>query len=121
MKPKKWPFFLVGALLLSGIIGSILVLRRPDTSLVRIVQDGEVLYQFDLQQEEDQTIRVEYEGRVNTVEIKDHQIHMLQAECPDQTCVNMGWLDSSAPIVCLPNRLVIEFYDDTDAPDGVAG
>ncbi|MBQ2093605.1 MAG: NusG domain II-containing protein, partial [Ruminococcus sp.] len=39
-----------------------------------------------------------------------------EAECPDKTCVNMGWLSSaSMPIVCLPNHLVIEFaagYED---------
>ena len=60
---KRWPFVLVGVVLLLGIIGSLLVLRRPDTSLVEIVQDGRVLYQIDLAQAEDQTIEVEYDGR----------------------------------------------------------
>lgn len=118
---KKWPFILVESLLLVGILGSILVLRRPDTNLVEIVQDGRVLYQLDLAQMEDQTIEVEYEGRINTIEIKDHQIHMLEAECPDHTCVNMGWLDSAAPIVCLPNHLVIQFSGSTEDTDGMAG
>lgn len=28
---------------------------------------------------------------------------MLEGECPVQTCVHMGWLDSSAmPTVCVP-------------------
>ena len=36
---KKWPFILIGSLLLIGILGSILVLRRPGTNLVEIVQD----------------------------------------------------------------------------------
>ena len=97
--------------MLVGIVGSIFVLQQPDTQIVEIVQDGEVLYQFDLEQASDQTIEVQYEGRVNTIEIKDHRIHMLAAECPDQTCVHMGWLESAAPIVCLPNRLVIRFAD----------
>lgn len=118
---KKWPFFLIGVLLLIGIMGSILVLRQPNTDLVKIVRDGQVLYQFDLAQTEDQIIKIEYEGRVNTVEIKDHKIHMLEAECPDRTCVNIGWLDSSAPIVCLPSHLVIQFSNDTDSLDGETG
>lgn len=117
---KKWPFVLVGILLLAGIVGSLLVLRRPDTNMVEIVQDGEVLYQLDLAQAEDQLIEVEYNGRVNTIEIKDHQIHMLAAQCPDNTCVHMGWLNSSAPIVCLPNRLVIQFAGE-DALDAATG
>ena len=33
--------------MLVGIVGSIFVLQQPDTQIVEIVQDGEVLYQFD--------------------------------------------------------------------------
>ena len=55
-------------------------------------------------------------------EIKAHQIRMLEAECPDNTCVHMGWLDSTVPIVCLPNRLVIQFVENhNEALDGAAG
>ena len=92
---KKLPFVLVGCLLFLGILGSVLVLQRPNTSMVEILRDGEVLYRFDLEQEEDQSLEIEYEGRINTVEIKDHQIRMAEAECPDNTCVHMGWLDSA--------------------------
>lgn len=118
---KRWPFLLAGMLFLIGIIGSLLLLRRPDTDIVEIVQDGEVLYQLDLQQVEDQIIEVEYEGRINRIEIQNHQIHMQKADCPDRICVNMGWLDSAAPIVCLPNHLVIQFSEEKDRLDGTTG
>lgn len=108
---KKWPLMLVVAILLLGIVGSIWVLQRPDTSMIEIVQDDTVLYTLDLEQTEDQIIEVEYDSRINRIEIKDHRIHMLEAECPDNTCVHMGWLESAALIVCLPNRLVIRFAD----------
>lgn len=121
MKQKVWLLGICAALLLAGIAGSILVLRRPDTGTVEIVQDGEVLYQFNLDREEDQIIEVEYEGRTNRIEIRDHQIHVLEADCPDQVCVDMGWLDSAAPIVCLPNHLVIQFTEGSDSLDAVAG
>ena len=114
---KKWPYVLLGIILLVGIVGSILVYRRPDTAIVEVVQDGQMLYRFDLSQEEDGIMEVEYEGKVNKIEIRDHQIHMLEANCPDQTCVNMGWLDSSAPIVCLPNHLVIRFAESSSELD----
>ncbi|MGI6001075.1 MAG: NusG domain II-containing protein [Candidatus Merdisoma sp.] len=121
MKQKIWLFVLCGILLLAGIVGSILVLQRPDTSQVEIIQDGTVLYSFDLDSEEDQVIEVEYNGQVNRIEIRDHQIHVLEADCPDQVCVNMGWLRSAAPIVCLPNHLVIQFTEGSDSLDAVAG
>ena len=60
---KKWPFILMGFLLIAGILGSIFVLQRPDTSVVEIVQDGKVLYRFDLAQESDQVLEIEYGGK----------------------------------------------------------
>ena len=121
MKQKKWPFFLIGFIFLIGVIGSFWVLQRPNTSQVEIVRDGEVLYQFDLARAEDQIIEIAYEGRVNTVEIRNHQIHMLDAQCPDKTCVQMGWLNSAAPIVCLPNHLAIQFVQGNDDLDATVG
>ena len=116
---KKLPFILVGSLLFLGILGSILVLQRPDTSMVEIRRYGELLYRFYLEQEADQVPEIEYEGRINTVKIENHQIRMAKAECPDNTCVHMGWLDSSAPIVCLPNHLVIQFVEDDSNIDSI--
>ena len=120
MNQKKWLFLICGVLLLAGVIGSILVLRRPRTSQVEIVQDGRVLYSFDLSSEEDQTIDVEYEGHVNRIEIRAHRIRVLEADCPDQVCVRAGWLDSAAPIVCLPHRLVIQAAEKAEELDAVA-
>ncbi len=121
MKQKKWPFMLFLILLAAGIAGSLFMLRKPAGRQVEIVRDGEVLYSFNLEEAEDQTIEIEYEGRKNTVEIQGRRIRMAEAECPDQTCVEMGWLDSAAPIVCLPNHLTIRFTENTGEVDAVAG
>lgn len=94
---------------LASVVGSILVLRAPHGQMVQIVQNSNVLYTFDLSKQDDQTIQVEYEGRTNIIQIQDGKIRILEADCPDHTCIQMGWLDSAAPIVCLPNHLVIQF------------
>ena len=120
MKYGKWLYALCSLILLSGIAGSILVLRKPNTNNVRITRDGEVLYQLDLAQEEDRIIEIEYDGNINIVEIKEHQIRIADAGCPDKICVQMGWLDSSVPIVCLPNHLVIQFLDLDEVIDAEA-
>ena len=104
--------------LLLGIAGSLWTLRMPHGTQVNIVQDGKVLFNIDLVSAENQTLEIEYEGRINTVQIENGRIRMLEAECPDKTCVHMGWLDSKAmPIVCLPNHLSIEFVDSEDDVD----
>lgn len=105
---------------LVGLAGSVLVWTAPAKNHVRVVSDDEVVYSADLSLTEDTTFDVAYEGHVNTVEIRDHQIRVLSADCPDQTCVRMGWLrGASTPIVCLPHRLVIEYTDDKDEIDAV--
>lgn len=119
MKKKIWPFILCAAILLAGVLGCIWVMHRPSSSMVEIVQNDIVLYCLDLSQAEDQILEIAYEGRTNQIEIKDHQIHMLEAECPDKTCVHMGWLDSGLPIVCLPNHLVIQFREEGEIADAI--
>lgn len=105
----------------AGIIGSVLVLNAPKKQTVKIKSRGKVLYTLDLGKEKDRTFDVKTDGGVNTIEIKDGRIRVKEADCPDKTCVRMGWLDSSAmPIVCLPHELIIEFVDGDGGVDAIA-
>lgn len=118
MKTKKFWIIVCILIFAAGIIGSLWLLLRPHGQTVNIIQNGTVLYTIDLSQAEDQTIEVEYQGSRNIIQIQNHQICVIYAECPDHTCVKMGYLKSNAaPIVCLPNKLVISFAesDETDA------
>lgn len=106
----------------AGIAGSVLVMTAPSKNTVHVISDGEILYTFDLRTAADMTLRIGDDGNSNTIEIRDHRIRVLSADCPDQTCVRMGWLSSSAmPIVCLPHHLVITFADSVDGIDAVTG
>ena len=105
---------LCAVLFLGGIGGMIWNLTRSHGRQVEILQDGKILYTLDLAQAEDQTFTVNYGGRTNEIEIRDHQIRMKAADCPDQICVHMDWLEA-APIVCLPNRLSIQYADGESA------
>ena len=99
---------------LGGIGGMIWNLTRSHGRQVEILQDGKILYTLDLAQAEDQTFTVTYGGRTNEIEIREHQIRVKAADCPDQICVHMDWLED-APIVCLPNRLSIQYADGEGA------
>ncbi len=112
---------LCAVLLLIGLAGVCLGLRDTGQTVVQITQNGTVLYTLDLAQAEDQKIEVTYQGRTNIVEIADGHIQMAEAECPDQLCVQMGELRHAAtPIVCLPNRLTIQFVDTAADVDSVS-
>ena len=108
---------IAAVLFAAGIIASVIIMNAPKKNNVQIKSGGKVLYTLDLSQEADRTFEIKTDSGGNTVEIKDGKIRVKDADCPDKTCVRMGWLDSAAmPIVCLPHDLVIAF---TDADGGV--
>lgn len=48
-------------------------------------------------------------GGTNTFVIRQGQVQMIKAECPDQICVHHKPVSKSGEsIVCLPNRVVVE-------------
>ena len=108
---------IIALIFILGVTGSIAVLSSSPTEKVSIISDGEVVRVIDLTTAADTSFDISYHGHVNTVEIKDHRVRVSSADCPDHTCVDMGWLHSSAmPIVCLPHHLVIEYSPDDDSP-----
>lgn len=105
----------------AGVIASVIILNAPKKNNVQIKSGGKVLYTLDLSQEADRSFEVKTDSGSNTVEIKDGRIRVSEADCPDKTCVRMGWLDSSAmPIVCLPHDLVIAFTDGDGGVDAIS-
>ncbi len=118
---QKIIILVCAAIFAAGVIGSAWVLLSPKKNTVNVISDGKTVRTIDLSTAADEVFTVEYGGKTNTVEIKDGRIRVQSAECPDKTCVHMGWLESSAmPIVCLPNRLVIEFADADGGVDAIS-
>lgn len=102
----------IAVIFLISLLCSVYVLRPSGSRRAEVVQDGRVLYTFDLDRTQDQELIVYYGNSSNTILIQDGEIRVSAAECPDQTCVNMGKLYSdSLPIVCLPNHLIIRFAE----------
>lgn len=112
MKSNRFWLLLLGILLLgSGIIG--FYFMGGTGTMAVISQKGEVLYEIDLASVKT-PYTIEIEGRyLNIVEVDHNRICVRHADCPDQVCVDTGWIeDGSRPIVCLPNQLVIEIKDE---------
>lgn len=89
-----------------------LLLRPQERGTVAVIRrDGVVLREIDLSElDAPLTFTVEGEnGLWNTVTAQPGRVRVESAGCPDQICVHQGWIsDTSVPIVCLPNKLVIE-------------
>lgn len=119
MKGKtKWIAAAAGAVFVTALVLSVLILRRSDKKTVEIVQAGAVLYTLDLSRAENRTIRIDSPdgSSYNLVTVEDGTVRVSEAGCPDQTCVHMGTLKSDhLPIVCLPNQLIVRFAGEDDA------
>lgn len=97
------------------IVGSI----QPEENVAIITQCGKFYRQVDLNV--DDSFVIETDKGHNTVTIKDNEIYVEEASCPDRLCVRHGSLKNKYDaIVCLPNKVVIEYKTDTDV-DAVAG
>ena len=90
-----------------------------DGTVARVYLDGELVQTIDLAQvEEGYTFIVESSAGTNTIQVEPGRIRVSHADCPDQVCVGQGWISTStAPIVCLPHRLVIEITTDAAQED----
>ncbi|MCR4637862.1 NusG domain II-containing protein [Ruminococcus sp.] len=97
----------------ASVIAIILGMKKSDSTDVEIVQNNKIIYRLDLSKEENRTIRVKSsDGGWNDIKIENGEISIIDADCPDKTCVKTGILRSeSVPIVCLPHKLVIRFAD----------
>ena len=101
-------------IVLASVCLSVPILRHSDKQTVEIVQDGKVLYTFDLNTAENREIRIpSADGGFNLIVIQDGTICISEADCPDQTCVKTGKLQSEyLPVVCLPHKLIVRFAED---------
>lgn len=92
----------------------------------RIYRNGRLLYTIDLNEvEETYTLDICGEdGQQNIIEVRNGEVGMVSASCPDQLCVKMGFIHTEAmPVTCLPNQVIVEVSEELpeeDVPDGVA-
>ena len=110
--PKSTKFWLVliGALLAVAVAGMLVIQTcfREEGAQVVITWNGKVDGTYSLA--EDRTLVFEGEnGGRNVVVFEDGLVFVSEANCPDQICVNHKPTNQTAdPIVCLPNKLVVE-------------
>ena len=117
----------ITALLLAAAAASAaaLLLQRggAPSPTARITRDGMLLEEIALEKvDEPYSFTLEDGSGSNTVQVEKGRIRISEADCPDQVCVNQGWISGGAvPIVCLPHRLMIEIVGGGGGLDGAAG
>ena len=108
MKTKFW-IMLFGAAAAACLLLSLPLLRQEQARFARISSRGVEVKTVDLLVDQEFTV----DGK-NTVTVQDGKIAVTWADCPDHYCMKRGYCDGGTDIVCLPNRLVIEFLGDQE-------
>lgn len=117
MKPEKEKIISAGdivllatVILLCVVVMVLLVTSREDGLEVEIVSDGEVVKTMELKK--DAEYEVVTDRGTNLVVIKDGQVTIKEADCPDKVCVNHKPVSMTGEtIICLPHKLVIEIVE----------
>lgn len=112
---------LAAAVLSAGVL--LLQKKQVSSPVARITQDGELLREIPLDEvEESYSFVVEDEEGSNTILVEPGRIRVSEADCPDQVCVNQGFIsDGTVPVVCLPHKLMIEIVGGGSEFDAAAG
>ncbi|MDD5938745.1 MAG: NusG domain II-containing protein [Clostridiales bacterium] len=121
---RFWLTLLAAALILCAVAAVFLFSRTASGTVAVITLDGETVEEIDLSAvSESYTLTFTGKsGITDVVEVSPGKIRVKEADCPDQICVHQGWIETGvAPIVCLPNALVIQIQDSGDGPDAVVG
>lgn len=116
---KKNDLILVAVILVLAGIGFLTYtnLGRQAAGIVKVTVDGELFGTYSLEKELNIQI-----NDTNHLIIKDGQVDMIEADCPDQICVDHKTISrNKETIVCLPNKVVVEIVGGEGAEiDAVA-
>ena len=122
MRTKLILALLIGAVAVSAAV-LLLQGRGTRASVARITRDGVLLEEIDLTKTQAPFSFLLEDGRGrNLISVEQGRIRVSEADCPDQICVDQGWIsDGTVPIVCLPHRLMVEIVGARSELDGGAG
>lgn len=124
---KKDMILFLGILMLACLIGLVWGTHSRKGAYLRITVDGEVYEEYPLEEDRELFLRGEY-GE-NRIVIRQGEVLIEEADCPDQYCVRHPAIKrENEVIVCLPHRLVLEivgdrpseFYPEDEKMDGIA-
>ncbi len=115
---KKLETIAIIALLIFALVSYLLThfVFKKDTRNISVFVDGTRVTQvsgrkIDLSLPGTYTIG-DPNGDFNIIEIKDHKVRCIDANCPDKVCVSHGYLNPDIDndiIICAPHKLTIQY------------
>ena len=123
MKNRIWIIIISAVILICVAIYIVGFGSANETDVVGIYSNSKLVEKIDLSKlDSERKITISGDNGKNVILAKKNSIKMLSAECPDKVCVNHGELKKGgAPIICLPNKLVIRWENSSDEYDVKTG
>ena len=109
---KKKDFILIGVIVaVIAIAIAVLSLTKKDGDYVVVKVDGNEVARYSLTQDGEYSLN----GGTNVLRIENGKAYLVSANCPDHLCVKQGKVDQSGEtITCLPNRLTVTVFSQTE-------
>ena len=118
MKQRSW--ILIFAALAAVLAAVIVRQTKRGGTMAAVYQDGRQIAVLDLHRDTEMTLTGP--AGENVIVVSSGEVYMQRAGCPDQICVKHGPLTAGGgPIVCLPNRVSVEWLRTQTAVDAVSG
>lgn len=97
---------IIGGIFLLSLL-ALLFFRGDSGSRAEISIDGKLVMTVELSQDDEDISLSDFDKNVG-LRIKNHQIAFLDSDCPNKTCVAIGFIHRKGQTaVCLPNRVAI--------------
>ena len=118
VKTKHWVLLLSALLVLCIGLSLLLLLSGQPAREAQIWVEGKLWKTVSLTRE--QTFVAETQLGKNVITVQNGAVAVTEADCPGGDCMDRGFCNSGAQIVCLPHRLVISFAK-TGTQDSITG
>ncbi len=117
LKKRKKDLIFIFSILIVAVF--LLLIQRVygnaqgEADMVKITVDQKLYGTYDLNK--NQTITIQNDSGINTIQIQNKEVWMEEADCPDGYCKEQGHISKNKQtIVCLPHKLVVEISDDSE-------
>lgn len=71
---------------------------------------------FTMSLSQDDVLTVASSAGTNVIEVQAGKVRVSEADCPNQDCVEQGWISKAGQqIVCLPHKLMVNITDEDAA------
>lgn len=111
---KKLDFVIIGVLMLLSFLPEVLlgasIGKGYSNTYAEITVNGKLYKTVALSEHVGkEVLEIKTNHGINVIEIKDNKIGIIEADCPDQVCMNPQYIEKSGEsLVCLPHKVMIQ-------------